>query len=119
MTVNSLSRQSPFTTADGSAIRSILDSTNAPVKNQSLAEATLPVNGATQRHYHKQSEELYFILEGEGVMEINGEVRQVSPGDGILIPAGTWHQIRSSKTTPLQFLCCCSPPYSHEDTYFE
>ena len=119
MTVNSLARQSPFTTADGSAIRSILDSTNAPVENQSLAEARLPANGSTQRHHHRQSEELYFILEGKGMMEVNGEMRQVSPGDGILIPAGAWHQIRASETAPLQFLCCCSPPYSHEDTYFD
>ncbi len=117
MTVNSLASQVPFTTADGSTIRSILDSTNAPVEKQSLAEAGLPPDGATQRHYHRKSEELYFILEGQATMEINGETREVSPGDGILIPAGAWHQIHASKDTPLRFLCCCSPPYSHEDTY--
>jgi mannose-6-phosphate isomerase-like protein (cupin superfamily) len=119
MTVNSLAGQTPFTTADGSSIRSILDASNAPVEKQSLAEARLPANGATQRHYHRQSEELYFILEGEATMEINGELRKVLPGDGILIPAGAWHQIRASQDAPLQFLCCCSPAYSHQDTYFE
>ncbi len=119
MTVNPLAEQKPITTADGSAIRSILDSSNAPVTRQSLAEAQLPANGATQRHYHRQSEELYFIIEGEATMEINGELRRVCPGDGILIPAGAWHQIRASEGAPLQFLCCCAPPYSHEDTFFE
>ena len=43
MTINPLSAQTPFTTKDGSTIRSILDRTNAPVQNQSLAEATVPV----------------------------------------------------------------------------
>ncbi|NNE90309.1 MAG: hypothetical protein HKN23_01555, partial [Verrucomicrobiales bacterium] len=62
MTVNQLSEQAPFTTADGSTIRSILDRTNAPVEQQSLAEASLPPGGATERHYHKISEEIYFIL---------------------------------------------------------
>ena len=38
-TVQNIERQAPFTTKDGSTIRSILDRTNAPVKNQSLAEA--------------------------------------------------------------------------------
>jgi len=37
MTINQLSEQAPFTTKDGSTIRSILDKTNAPVQNQSLA----------------------------------------------------------------------------------
>ena len=116
MTINNLSQQSPFTTKDGSTIRSILDRTNAPVANQSLAEATIPLGKATERHYHKLSEEFYFILEGTGTMEIGGEERPVSPGDAILIPPGAWHQITAAQT--LRFLCCCAPPYSHEDTYF-
>ncbi len=117
MIVENLSSQKPFTTKDGSQIRSILDRTNAPVANQSLAEAFLPAGAATQRHYHKVSEEIYFILEGTGRMEIDGEVRPVGPGDGILIPPGAWHQIAS--TGELRFLCCCAPPYAHEDTFFE
>lgn len=116
MTIQPLSAQKPFTTKDGSTIRSILDRTNAPVQNQSLAEATVPVGQPTERHYHKLSEEFYFILEGTGTMEIDGEERRVSPGDAILIPPGAWHQISALK--PLRFLCCCAPPYSHEDTYF-
>ncbi|RYD72575.1 MAG: cupin domain-containing protein [Verrucomicrobiaceae bacterium] len=117
MTVQNLSEQQPFTTKDGSTIRSILDRTNAPVQNQSLAEAQVPAGTATQRHYHKLSEEFYFILAGRGVMEIDGEEREVGPGDAILIPAGAWHTITASET--LRFLCCCAPPYAHEDTYFE
>ena len=116
MTINQLSQQTPFTTKDGSTIRSILDKTNAPVQNQSLAEAVVPVGQPTERHYHKLSEEFYFILEGQGTMEIDGEQLPVGPGDAILIPAGTWHQITAAQT--LRFLCCCTPPYSHEDTYF-
>ena len=116
MIVLNLSSQKPFTTRDGSRIRSILDSTNAPVRNQSLAEASVPAGSATERHYHKKSEEFYFLLEGEGTMEIDGETRSVAPGDAILIPPGAWHQIAASSA--LRFLCCCAPPYSHEDTYF-
>lgn len=117
MTVNQISEQTPFTTADGSTIRSILDHTNAPVEKQSLAEASLPPGAATDRHYHKKSEELYFILDGEGTMEIDGESKSIGPGDAILIPAGQWHQITAG-VEKLTFLCCCAPPYSHEDTFF-
>ena len=117
MTVQNLSAQTPFTTKDGSTIRSILDRTNAPVQNQSLAEACVPAGGSTQRHYHKVAEELYFILEGAGEIELEGERRMIGPGDAILIPSRTWHTITATK--PLRFLCCCAPAYAHEDTYLE
>ncbi len=117
MTVLNLADQAPFTSKDGSTIRSILDRTNAPVEKQSLAEAQIPAGSATQRHYHRIAEEFYFILTGRGQMEIDGETREVGPGDAILIPAGAWHTITASEA--LRFLCCCAPPYSHDDTYFE
>lgn len=117
MEIRNRAQQAPFTTKDGSTIRSLLDLSNAPVVQQSLAEASLPVGGATDRHYHRASEELYYLLEGSGIMEIDGVEKEVVPGDAILIPAGAWHQIRA--TSPLRFLCCCAPPYEHGDTYFE
>jgi len=116
MEIRNRADQIPFTTKDGSTIRSLLDRANAPVANQSLAEASIPAGGETERHYHRLSEEFYYILQGTGVMEIDGQKTEVSPGDAILIPAGAWHQIHA--TRDLQFLCCCAPPYAHEDTYF-
>jgi mannose-6-phosphate isomerase-like protein (cupin superfamily) len=118
MIIQALAQQTPFTTKDGSTIRSILDRTNAPVQHQSLAEATLTLGQATDRHYHKVSEEIYFLLEGQGQMELDGVTRVVVPGDAILIPPGAWHQITATSAEPLRFLCCCAPPYDHADTYF-
>ncbi|MCU0752400.1 MAG: cupin domain-containing protein [Akkermansiaceae bacterium] len=117
MEIRNREQQPPFTTKDGSTIRSLLDLSNAPVVHQSLAEASIPAGGQTQRHYHKRSEELYYVLSGRGVMEIDGVTQEVAVGDAILIPPGAWHQIRAMET--LSFLCCCAPPYAHEDTYFD
>jgi mannose-6-phosphate isomerase-like protein (cupin superfamily) len=116
MEIRQREAQVAFTTKDGSTIRSLLDRSNAPVVGQSLAEATLAAGSATDRHYHRHSEEFYYLLEGRAVMELDGEQREVGPGDAILIPAGAWHQIRALEA--LRFLCCCAPPYAHEDTYF-
>ena len=118
MFVQKLDQQPPFTTKDGSTIRSILDRTNAPVQNQSLAEARIAAGNTTQRHFHRVAEEFYFILEGTAEMEIDGTTQTVNPGDAILIPPGAWHQITASKEAPVRLLCCCAPPYSHEDTFF-
>jgi quercetin dioxygenase-like cupin family protein len=112
MELTSLSTAEPFTTKDGSTIRELHHTAL-----QSLAEATLRAGGTTERHYHSQTEEIYLLLEGEGELEIDGERRHVVPGDAALIPNGAWHEITAS--TDLRFLCCCTPPYSHDDTFFE
>ena len=59
MEIRSLDGAEPFATADGSTIRSLLDLSTAPVRSQSLAEATLEPGAATERHYHRESEEIY------------------------------------------------------------
>ncbi len=117
MIIRNLSEQPPFTTKDGSTIRSILDRSNSPATLQSLAEASLSQGQVTIRHYHRVSEEFYFITEGLGRMEVNNESVEVKRGDAILIPPGASHQIHA--ITTLRFLCCCAPPYSDEDTFFE
>jgi mannose-6-phosphate isomerase-like protein (cupin superfamily) len=111
--VRSLKRVEPFTTKDGSSIRE-LHHTDA----QSLAEATLEPDEATERHYHRLSEEIYFVLKGAGDLEIDGEHKRIAVGDAALIPPGAWHTLHNNGTSELRILCCCAPAYSHEDTYF-
>jgi mannose-6-phosphate isomerase-like protein (cupin superfamily) len=113
MRVTSLLGAEPFTTKDGSTIRELQHT-----ELQSLAEATLDPGAATQRHHHKLSEEIYFFLDGGGAMEIDGETRTVAAGDAALIPAGARHAIVAGESGA-RFLCCCAPPYSHEDTFFD
>ena len=116
MIVRSRADAEPFTTADGSTIRVLLDGEHG-TRNQSLAEASLEPRQATQRHYHAEAEELYVLLDGGGEMEVDGDRREVGPGDAILLPPGAWHQIRAG-TEGVRFLCCCAPPYRDEDTFF-
>ncbi|MFO7572049.1 MAG: cupin domain-containing protein [Gaiellaceae bacterium] len=103
----------PFTTKDGSTIREYLHT-----EAQSLAEASLAPGQATQRHYHARSEEIYLIVGGGGLMELGDESREVAPGDAVLIPSGAWHRLTGG-SDGARVLCCCVPPYSDEDTFFE
>lgn len=114
MNVQSLNRIESFVTKDGSFIRE-LHHTAA----QSLAEATLEPDQATERHYHRETEEIYFVVKGSGDMEVDGEHKRIAPGDAVLIPAGAWHSLHNNGTSELRILCCCAPPYAHADTYFE
>ena len=116
--VRNRSEAEPFTTADGSTIRELLGLPTAPVTNQSLAEAELRPGQSTTRHYHLESEEFYYVLEGAGEMEVDGDRRQIGVHDAVLIPPGAWHELRATGDEPLRFLCCCAPPYRHGDTFF-
>ena len=112
--VSSPNRAEAYVTKDGSTIREL-----HRTALQSLAEATLEPGQASERHYHVTSEEIYVVTKGSGSLEIDGETRRVVRGDSVLIPAGARHTLENNGTSELVFLCCCSPPYSHDDTHME
>lgn len=106
----------PFVTKDTSTIREILSYRNSAIQRQSLAEATVPPGASTQPHYHREAEEIYYILAGRGRMRIGSEEADVKVGDGIAIPPGSVHSISNTGAEDLVFLCCCVPAYEHSDT---
>jgi hypothetical protein len=54
MDIKNLNEAPPFITKDGSEIRELLAHRNSVIRNQSLAEARVPVGASTQEHYHVQ-----------------------------------------------------------------
>jgi len=116
MEIKNLNQVVPFITKDGSEIRELLAHRNSAIRNQSLAEARLPVGGSTQEHYRPRAEEIYYITQGTGRIRIEGEMREVRPGDAVAIPPGKKHKLWNSGSNPLHLLCCCAPAYEHEDT---
>ncbi|HEY6169104.1 MAG TPA: cupin domain-containing protein [Verrucomicrobiae bacterium] len=116
MDVKNLNEVPAFTTKDGSEIRELLAYRNSAVRNQSLAEARVPVGGSTMEHYHEKAEEIYFITHGAGRMRIEGELRDVRAGDAVAILPGKKHKLWNTGDETLRLLCCCAPCYEHSDT---
>jgi mannose-6-phosphate isomerase-like protein (cupin superfamily) len=116
MDIKNLDEVTPFITKDGSEIRELLAHRNSAIRNQSLAEARLPVGGSTQEHYHVRTEEIYYITHGAGRIRIDGEMREVRLGDAIAILPGQKHKLWNTGTDTLRLLCCCAPAYEHDDT---
>jgi mannose-6-phosphate isomerase-like protein (cupin superfamily) len=106
----------PYTTKDGSTIRELMHPAIHGNRNQSLAEAIVPERSTTLLHRHRDSEELYHITSGSGVMVVGEEEFPVVEGDTICIMPDTPHRITNTGATPLKLLCCCSPAYAHDDT---
>ena len=51
------------------------------------------------RHKHQVQEQIYHVLEGEGLMEIDGESHVVRKHDYIFLPPGVDHSTRNTRST--------------------
>ena len=116
MDIVNLNQAKSFRTKDGSEIRELLAHRNSAICNQSLAEARIPVGGATMEHYHPKAEEIYYITQGCGRIKLGQAEREVRAGDAIAIPPGQAHKLWNTGDEPLRLLCCCAPGYEHDDT---
>lgn len=62
-----------------------------------------------EKHSHKVQEQIYHILDGEGLMEIDGVAHVVRKHDVIFLAPGIEHSIANSGLTDLVFLVITSP----------
>ena len=60
-------------------------------------------------HCHPGADEIYHVLEGEGLMEIAGKNHVVRKHDFIFLPPGVEHAISNSGLVDLVFLVVTSP----------
>jgi mannose-6-phosphate isomerase-like protein (cupin superfamily) len=102
-------------TPHGSEIRPLIDRTTSSIERCSLAEEVLPAGKSVSRHYHLETEEVYYILHGEGRMSVGNEVKEVAAGDAIFIPRGSTHTLENTGRTPMTILLVCGPAYAYED----
>lgn len=68
-------------------------------------------------HYHRDSNEIYHILEGNGSMYIDDDIIEVAPGDVITIPKLARHRLVSLEG--VKTIVFCVPAFSPEDEYFD
>jgi mannose-6-phosphate isomerase-like protein (cupin superfamily) len=83
----------------------------------SIAQARVPPGATTEWHRLSGTDERYLILEGEGIVEVQGlQPTSVCHGDVVLIPAGSRQRItNSSGKDDLRFLALCTPAFRHEN----
>ncbi len=69
------------------------------------------------RHYHKECTEVYYILEGEGKMELNGNTIDVAPGLIVYIEPYTRHRLQSAQG--VRTIVFGVPALNPQDEYFD
>lgn len=79
----------------------------------SIARARVPPGTTTRLHAMRGVVERYVILDGEGLMEVDGgQAEQVRHLDVVTIPAGRSQRITNTGSSDLVFLCVCTPSFS-------
>ncbi|HEU4402713.1 MAG TPA: cupin domain-containing protein [Candidatus Polarisedimenticolia bacterium] len=67
--------------------------------------------GGEQRVHNHPPEQVYFILEGSGLMTVGTETQEVGPGDCVFVPADAPHGIRNQGQTLLRYFSAAAPAF--------
>jgi len=119
MKINNREKAAIIKTPHGSVIRPILDRTNSPITQCSLAEEILPPGKKVSKHSHQKTEEIYYILEGAGVMSVGEQMSKIKTGDAIFIPKNHAHTLENTGETAMKILLICGPAHDFADHFPE
>ncbi len=102
-----------FYTAEKCFITELSNSENDP--DASIARARIAPGVTTRWHQLKSTVERYFILSGQGLVEVGSlPAQQVGAGDTVLIPAMCRQRIKNIGSDDLIFLAICTPRFTND-----
>ena len=115
MFIKDLQNCKEFIAGDNTVLRELLHPNKEDLKlRYSLAHAIVKPGQTSQPHKLKTSE-VYYILEGEGIMHIDEETAEVRSGQAIYIPPKAKQYIKNTGNIDLRFLCIVDPAWRAED----
>ncbi len=88
------------------------------IENEEVSFHIALVEKTIKKHYHKERDEIYYIVEGKGVLMVNEEKREVKTGDVILIPKGSTHTLTNTGEKPLILAFISVPAFAPEKDRF-
>jgi mannose-6-phosphate isomerase-like protein (cupin superfamily) len=115
MFVKDLNSCEQFMAGDATHLRELLHPDKADLAiRYSLAHALVRPGDTSIRHRLRTSE-VYYILQGQGLMHINDESEEVRPGQAVYIPPHALQCIKNTGSVDLEFLCIVDPAWRQED----
>lgn len=115
MLIKDLKNCEEFKAGDDTILRVLLhpDKESLDIR-YSLAHAVVGPGNTTLEHILTTSE-VYYIIDGKGIMHINEESEPVGPGQAIYIPPFAKQCITNSGDTDLMFICIVDPAWRTEN----
>jgi len=115
MIIKSLRNIAGFEAGDASFLKELLHPAKEPLGiGCSLAHAVVEPGARTLPHRLK-SAEVYYVIEGRGLMHAGDEQAEVAAGDAVYIPPGAVQFIESTGPGDLAFLCIVDPAWRAAD----
>jgi mannose-6-phosphate isomerase-like protein (cupin superfamily) len=116
--VRNLNECKVITALDGTILRELLN----PLHDKrgfhlgySIAHATISVGKTSLPHRLLEASEVYYILQGRGLMHIDAEKEEVGPGSLIYIPPQATQYLENTGNTDIVFLCIVDPYWQPSD----
>ncbi len=100
---------------DVTPVRSVCGSSTRVLTAQDNSTASLHITHIrdSEKHYHKEVTEYYYVLEGSGRLELDDDEIELRPGLAVHIPPGVRHRGKGDFTAAI----FCVPPFRQEDSY--
>src|SRR5438132_6326747 len=104
-----------FVAGDNTILRELLHPDKVRMElRYSLAHAIVKPGDTSLPHRLKASE-VYYILQGTGLMWIGDESAEVRPGQAVYIPPHSVQRVKNIGDTDLEFLCIVDPAWRQEN----
>ena len=71
--------------------------------------------GGKQRVHRHEPEQIYFIIEGAGLMAVDDDQEEVGPGDCVFIPSGASHGLENHTDSLLRYFSAAAPSFNAAD----
>lgn len=71
-------------------------------------------NAYVAEHSHQVQEQIYYVLEGEGVLTLDGDRHLMRPHDYVYVPPGVRHSFTNTGLSGLVFLVVTTPAADSE-----
>ncbi len=68
-----------------------------------------------QEHVHRVQEQVYYVLEGEGILTLDDTRNLMRPHDYVYVPPGVRHSFTNTGTDGLVFLVITTPASDEEE----
>lgn len=108
----------PVVGDDKAIVRELASPVNSNLTRHSFAEIRHPPGTASLEHYHTEAEEVYYVIEGQGAVRVDGETHTIGPGDVVIVAPGERHKVWQEGEGGLVLLVTCVPAYSVDEVVF-
>lgn len=87
------------------------------VESPEMSGLLVQVRGSLPPHFHKHTQEIVYLILGEGVFQLGADRMPVRTGAVMRIPAGLVHTFTNSGQIPAVFFVVTTPQWDEQDRF--